>query len=500
MATLKPSFIRSPIGGINKVASLVGLPTTDVLDMQNFTCTSSSVIARPGTFYQTTTNFSAVPKSLHTYAAVGGTTKLFATTSAGVYDITSVAAVPAASVALTNGFTIGAVLSTGAQNYLTLVNGTDNMQQYDGAAWTGTATVGGGAINTNTFSYVEVYRQRLYFIVKNTTRLVYLNANSVTGGGTNYDTAAIFKRGGYLVAMGTWTIDGGTGPDDHLVLVTSQGELAVFAGNDPASWTYKGTYYIAPPMGKRPFIKYGGDLLFLSTQGLYPLSKALLVATLDRSVAVSGKINPTFINFGAGFSTDETWSMAFDFSIPALLITSPGGGVIYGMNTQTRSWFRWLSTAWTATCIANIGNSIYIGSNAGTDKRVVGFAYGTDDLGTDISCQVQWGYLPISPKYTVKVEKFQPVWVMPGNTTTAITGSFQLGVASGLQPFSNTNSAFSSNLTGPWYSVPDAYSWLKTPVFTLTFASDTSNWVFSGINLLYKQGSIHQNVGTAWTV
>lgn len=334
--------------------------------------------------------------------------------------------------------------------------------------------------------------------MENTTRLVYLNANSVTGGGTNYDTAAIFRRGGYLVAMATWTIDGGTGPDDHLVLVTSEGELAVFVGNDPASWSYKGTYYIAPPMGKRPFIKMGGDLLFLSRQGLYPLSKALLVATLDRSSAVSEKVNPDFVQFGLAFGTSEIWSMTFDFNIPALLISVPNG-FIYGINTQTKAWFKFNSTAWSVTCLGSVGSTVFMGSDAGTDERVLYFTSGTDDVGTAIDGIIQWGYLTLEKAYTVKVDKFQPLWLMPASGGATISGSFQLGAAAGVATFTNTNTT-SQPIENTWFGVPDVYSKLKTPYFAMSADGTTSGFVLNGINLAYKTGNPRLSAGAAWTV
>lgn len=395
-----------PTGGLNFVDPIMGLGKQYATELSNFTIFSTHLERRWGVANWTTTDLASTVKRLHVYAAVGATQTLWATTDDGVFDVSTSGAAPAASIALTEGVTQSAILSTGANNYMILVNGVDSMVSYDGATWTSTATVGGGAINTNTFKYVEVYRQRVFFIVENSTRIVYLNANSPTGGGTTYDTAAIFRKGGNLVALGTWTIDGGTGPDDHLVLVTSEGEVAVFSGNDPATWSYKGTYFIAPPLGLNPLFKFGGDLLYACNAGIYPLSRALLVATLDRSAAITNKINPVFTG---GFSADSRYQLSFLPTIPALVFNTADGSQ-YLMNTVTGGWFSWSSSDYDAECVAYYNSRLYIGQGlrvASYDpSRTRGF-----DLTGDCTSTYTTGYARLT-RTTSKIEGLQPIITM----------------------------------------------------------------------------------------
>jgi hypothetical protein len=61
---------------------------------------------------------------------------------------------------------------------------------------------------------------------------------------------------------GTWTVDGGDGPDDRAVFVTSEGEVIVYQGTNPSSattWAKIGSYYIGKPLGRRCLEKFGGD-------------------------------------------------------------------------------------------------------------------------------------------------------------------------------------------------------------------------------------------------
>ena len=45
----------------------------------------------------------------------------------------------------------------------------------------------------------------------------------------------MFRRGGYIKAMASWTLDGGAGMEDQLVLFSSNGEAVIYGGTDPDS-------------------------------------------------------------------------------------------------------------------------------------------------------------------------------------------------------------------------------------------------------------------------
>jgi hypothetical protein len=58
-----------------------------------------------------------------------------------------------------------------------------------------------------------------------------------------------------------------------LVFVTDQGEVMVYRGTDPSSastWALIGIWIVGAPIGNRCLMKYGGDLLVLTLDGLDP--------------------------------------------------------------------------------------------------------------------------------------------------------------------------------------------------------------------------------------
>lgn len=486
--------LPAAIGGLNAVSSIMGMPPTDAVVMENWIPYPDRIQMRPGSSAHVTGSANTV-SALYSYGGLNGTNTLFGTTNSGVYNVTSAGALPAAAIALTNGQTVGSQLSTGAANYLTIVNGTDSAVQFNGAAWAAIAAF--GAVNSNTLNYVETYRQRLYFIIKNTLDVFYLASNAVAGAGTTYTFSSLFRRGGNLVALGTWTIDGGSGPDDHLVMCTSQGELAVFAGQDPATWTLKGVYYIGRPLGKKPLYKYGGDLLYLCENGLFPLSKALMTASIDRTQAVTRKISQIFADAGQNYFGNAGWEITSMPDLPILIVNIPGDPIRYQyvMHLQTGSWT--IFSGWPAFCFGRNGANMYFGTTTG-----VNVVAGSSDLGTNITSTILQAYSTMGLSRNKKIEEIRPIFEINGNFT------YTMGIASDFQAIGQTNMV-SSGLGGAaalwgtavwgtslwtagesieraWRSVPDSYSVWKA--FYLQVISNTTTVQYLGTDLLAKPG------------
>src|SRR5439155_1006380 len=70
-----------------------------------------------------------------------------------------------------------------------------------------------------------------------TLKAWYLPINAIGGAATALDHSSICEQGGHLVAAMTWTLDAGYGMDDHLVFITSSGEVVVWRLTDPTTPT-----------------------------------------------------------------------------------------------------------------------------------------------------------------------------------------------------------------------------------------------------------------------
>jgi len=368
----------APINGFDAVSPIMAESSKGAVILENWFPQPDCLISRQG-FVQHSTGFPDPIRRMHVHAATNGGESLWATTDAGIYDATNPGVVGAAAIALTDGYTIGTVIATGAGNYLMLVNGVDTLKRYDGTTWTSVAVF--GAVATSDYSYIETYRQRLFLVKKNSLEIEYLAPNSIAGAATNYPLGAIFRQGGYIVAVGTWTVDGGTGPEDQLAVVTNKGEVAVFSGSDPATWDFRGVYFVGRPLGDQCLYKYGGDLLFLTENGVYPLSSVLQSSVVDRAQSVTNRIRPVFSAAAASFANNEGWQIISNPLIPFVLINIPSTPVKKQavMHSQSGAWT--LFSGWDATCFARLGSELYFGT-----ETYVARINGVSDNGANITC------------------------------------------------------------------------------------------------------------------
>jgi hypothetical protein len=161
-------------------------------------------------------------------------------------------------------------------DYTIMVNGVDGIVSWDGATFaTETVTVPTGEtwIIPAAFDKVHSHMNRLWFADSQNLALYYLPIQQKSGALELFPLNVIFKRGGYIKAVYTWTLDGGVGLDDALAIFTSNGELAVYSGVDPESdFKLVGIFRFDSPMSKDSIINFGGDLYVMISTGLVPMS------------------------------------------------------------------------------------------------------------------------------------------------------------------------------------------------------------------------------------
>jgi hypothetical protein len=373
--------LPAPVKGLDAVNSLMLLRESQAVILENWFPEPDKLTTRPG-FYSHCTGFANPVERLHVYSALNGGETLFATTDAGIYDANGSGAVGTVKIALTNGATISTAINTGANSYLMMVNGTDTLKQFDGSSWTSVATF--GAIATSTFSYIELYRQRIFLITKNSMEIFYLAANSISGSGTAYPLGAVFRKGGYLVAMANWTIDGGAGPEDNLAIISSKGEVAVYNGNDPTTWTLRGVYYIGVPLGAKCMTPYGGDILVMTESGVIPLSSVVAGTATDKVQNFSQAVRPIFNAAAQSFSSQAGWEILVDPLTPQIIVNIPAIPLAKQavMHSQTGAWT--LYSGYNATCWARKGQELYFGTSNAV-RRVGGISDNGENITATLS-------------------------------------------------------------------------------------------------------------------
>lgn len=241
-----------------------------------------------------------------------------------------------------------------------------------------TVTVTG--VTTSNLTQIFLHKQRLFAIEKDSLSVWYLPAASIGGAAVELPLGAVFKKGGSLSFGASWSLDSGAGLDDVAVFVTSNGEIAVYEGDDPSSatdWRLAGVYEISRPLNKHAYFKAGGDLAILTEDGIIPVSEAL---RKDRAalqaVAISYPIEDAWKSAVANRSTEFPITPTLWQSQALLMIGVPGtGGLAYVANARTGAWCRY--TGWDVRCGAVANDRLFFGSNAGKVMR--GQSGGNDD-------------------------------------------------------------------------------------------------------------------------
>lgn len=412
--------LLAPIGGWNRRDPLPSMPATDAIVLDNLIPGVGDVTLRNGHISQAT-GLGTYVESMMEYAPATASNKMFAATPTDIYNVTNVAPVGAAEVSgLTNGRWQHTMFATSAGHYLVLANGADSVQCYDGSSWTVPAITGASSAN---FINVARHAQRLWFVEKDTLDAWYLGTQAISGAATKFPLGSYAKLGGYLVAIGSWTRDGGSGLDDYWIAITSKGEVIIYQGTDPSStttWGHVGVFRIPPPIGRRCIINAGSDLGILTATGLMPLSQ-VLASTLSTQtiVAITDKISGAFTEYYRRAGTSFGWQV-IEFPKKQLLIVNVpyserSSQYQFVMNIRTGSWCRF--TGFDAGCWSLMGDELYFGDNTGTVWK-----YSTDyiDNGSTISCVMQQAFSDLGTPHIKRVVQARPMVRAPTGYTPTV--------------------------------------------------------------------------------
>ena len=338
--------LPAPIGGLNACDSLDLMAETDAIVMDNYIPGETKVALRKGfTRYVTT----GTPiRTLVEFKAESGNNQFFAFDDNSVWDITSAAAPQKVEG---REYKNGQWQTTQFKNRLFAVNGEDAPQTYylddEGNGVWADAEFSGTNLIPEALVNVASSKQRLWFVEKGSMKVWYSeNVSEIKGNLLSFDMTTVARDGGYLVAVASWTQDGGAGMDDLTVFLTSEGEALVYAGSNPNSadgWMLKGCYRIARPIGYRCVMQYQGDIVVITEDGYLPLSKALPLESANSSqIAFSNKIRGMVLERVANGRTKFGWQS---------IIYSRGGYAIFNVpynqtfeqhviNLSTGAWCR----------------------------------------------------------------------------------------------------------------------------------------------------------------
>jgi len=446
----------APYQGLNTIDPLQAMDPSYGLSIQNFVATNQGLSVRQG-FRKWATGLPGSVTSLIPYHARNSVqSKLFAVSNGGIYDVTNGGVVGAPVVSGLNA--ANAYWQSVVQSYtnattgtLVTVNGVDMPRFYDGTSW-GTcsqvaspAGVGqfaqvdnnGNPVNISAFVDVLLHQERLWFVSINSTKAYYCDIAQVGGALYAFDFGPFFPAGGKLFKLATWTMDSGgsSGTQAMLVAMSDKGDVAVYQGTSPSSastWGLVGTYKIGSPVGRRCTTQYEGDLLVLTQDGLYPMSRYLQSARVETTDSFTYKIAPTVSNLVAALANTPGFEAAVYPGANVMLLNVPQSqqtnNFQFCFHTITKGWTQF--TGWPAQCFGLFNDAFYFGGTDFVALAFIGFQDGADingSAGNSIVATAMTAFSSFSDTFGQGVVKHVKM-IQPFIVTGVANPSIQVGV------------------------------------------------------------------------
>jgi hypothetical protein len=536
------SKIRSapaPSGGLNTIDGYASMPETDAVDLINWIPDNGGLRSRRGyvdwaTGLVTSGVGSVMPYFAPDDAFPGGSFlslptsmpgQLFAAMDDGIYDITSQGVVGAALIALSGALYAGWMshiqMSNAAGSWLLACSETDGYYTYDGTTWL-KVTLGGGANQVSgqdpaSFAHVTTWKRRAWFTIRDTTKAAYLAADALYGAATVFDFGPVFKRGGHLAYIANWTIDAGEGVDDFLVAVSSNGDVAVYKGTDPAmasTFALVGTWFVGQvPVGRRAYTQFGGDLIIAGADGLYPISYVtrggadFLVAsskeyTRKISSAIGVDLRSSFTLYG--------WQMMVHPTERLLIVTVPDYGSVttrcWVMSTTTNEWTRFVGLR--TFSLGMIAGYAFAGGAGGNVTLLFATDYDAMEIGSSTGDYIQGRIIPAfswfqSPAANKILHGVRPEFVSANalgfTVESCLDYSLRVAPAVGTPASPTVGGAWNAGLwnSAVWGGAGQAFSdWVTvdaTPFYAATCVIDTltvGQATISSISYLFEPGGV----------
>ncbi len=451
--------LPAPNGGWNVRDSLADMPSKDAVILDNLVPNVGSVDLRKG--YEI--HVSGMPGQVQTIMEWSGSaanSKQFSASSSGIYNTTIAGAVGAADITgLTNAKWNWVNFSTAGGDFLVACNGDDEVRNYDGSTWTTPTLTGApGTPAGSDLINVTVHKERLFFIEKDSMSYWVLNVKSIAGTATEVPLGSFTYKGGHLVAQAGWTIDGGSGLDDMLVTITSEGETLVFQGTDPTdanNWSMIGRFNLGKPAGRKCLEKVAGDLIVLTEDGYVSMAAALKSGRSDPNQAVSDKIRGAVADMMELYRDNFGWQGLLFPKAGLIIVNVPIiEASLYHQHVysiRTKAWCRFTgleSVSW-----GMLDSDMYFGDGSG---NVYKFWSSDADNGTDIVGDVQQAFSYFkTPGRIKRWNQIRPVFQANANMSPELGMSvdFQINSPSG-------TASFTADPTSLWDESPwDTTEW-----------------------------------------
>lgn len=383
-----PATLPAPVGGLNGRDGRAAMPPGDAFVMDNWFPSNATVDTRKGTLTYTT-GIGAACESLETFSG-NGLTRMLAFGGGKVFAITATGVVgaPLATGRTSNIVSTTAFSNAGSQ-FLLGVSGADAPFSYDGTTFT-SLVITGLTGSQNNLHGIFAFKGRVYLTQASQLGFYYLAVGAIQGAASYFDLAQVARKGGHLLGAASFSLDSGTGPQDYIVFMTSEGEYIVYAGTDPSSaatWALVGRYYSSAPIGRKGWFNFRSDLYVINEEGVTSLSQIRTNGASGQELDFLSTKLGNYLTSLNPYTGVHGWCAVVYPKSSMLIVNAPATASTAGdyyqfvMNTDTNAWARF--TEQDALCWTVYNKDAYYGTAAGT---VVKADTGYSDNGEPIKC------------------------------------------------------------------------------------------------------------------
>jgi hypothetical protein len=279
-------------------------------------------------------------------------------------------------------------------DYTIMVNGVDGVISWDGTTFvheTVTAPTGETWIVPAKFDKVLSHMNRLWFADSDNLAVYYLPVQTKAGALFVVPLNAMFKRGGSIRGIYTWSVDGGRGLDDALAIFSSNGEVAIYSGVDPASdFKLVGVFRFDAPMSKDSIINFGGDLYAMISTGFVPMTTLIRAETEQLGKSDLG-IMAEFETISKSHRDEYGWQVMLNHHTNHAICNMPIGGGKYQQMVRLMPgaiWFKWTDIP--SRCWGWLNDHAYFADDTG--GIYLGGTEYLNDNGANINADVRFAW------------------------------------------------------------------------------------------------------------
>lgn len=418
--------VAAPTGGLNTRDSESAMEATDATIMENWFPSQGSVITRKG-FIEYATGLTSYVETLMEYNAAS-TRKFLCANNTEINDITNAASI----TNIGTGFTNARWQWVNFNSYIIMVNGADTPQTFDGTTLAA-STISGSGLTPSQLDGINVHKNRVYVWDSNSQDVWYGATNAIGGTFTKFQLSRVAPFGGNLISMVTWNLDGGNGVDDYAVFLMSSGDVLLYQGSDPASWSLLGTYKIGRPIAIRGAKKVAGDVVIITDQDFIFFSE---VFKNDGAVTQRSKLSGAALSVVNNYASNYGWEVGLYpkgawlfFNVP---VATNSTYHQYVINTITGAACKF--TGMNACTWGMYNNNLYFGGNG----KVYKADSGLDDNGNYINCDIQSAYSNLGSPNEKTINAFRNTIKLDGSASLNTIVNFDYGRAESSQNSTST--------------------------------------------------------------